>query len=495
MRYPGYCRLYDTVVRELVERGHRVSLCFGSLDYSEALSGLSDLGSRLEVRGKIARPNDDVSRLAFQLSRIADALHYLTPEMSVARSFALGRRKPPPGAFGVLASLRSLPAWAIRPALAVILGIERALPSGPDARRELEAMAPDVVVLTPLVEDVRRQGEMIRAARGLGIPSVGAIASWDNLTTSSLIPQVPDRLLVWNETQVREAVSLHRIPRERLEVTGAQPFDRWFDRAPLRTRAELLSEVGLATDRRLILYVGSVAKDYRPDAEKRFVLAWIEALRGSGDDLVSKASILIRPHPYGWAGWSPADAEAFDNVALWPQSRGNSISEPDREAYFDSLWHSDAVTGINTSAMVEAAIAGTPVFTIAAPGLEHLQTATRHFRYLLPEHGGCVMAADTLDEHVGQLSSSFAQPAAGADRARRFVKSFIRPHGLDVEATPRVVDAIERAAVSESHPRRPSTTAQTASRGLMWGWRRWRTITSARRSLGARGLDLARRRR
>ena len=42
----------------------------------------------------------------------------------------------------------------------------------------------------------------------------------------------PDQVIVWNETQKREAVRLHGVAPDRVRVTGAQLFDDWFDRTP-----------------------------------------------------------------------------------------------------------------------------------------------------------------------------------------------------------------------------------------------------------------------
>ena len=58
--------------------------------------------------------------------------------------------------------------------------------------------------------------------------------------------------------------------------------------------------------------------------------------------------------------------------------------------FFDSLAYSAAVVGINTSALIESAIAGKNVFTILAPEFRGTQEGTLHFHYLVAEHGGAV---------------------------------------------------------------------------------------------------------
>jgi len=118
------------------------------------------------------------------------------------------------------------------------------------------------------------------------------------------------------------------------------------------------------------------------------------------------------------------------------------------QVLFDTVHHSAAVVGLNTSAEIEAAIAGRPVFTILDPGTEG-QTGTLHFHYLLREHGGHVSLADNFDQHRRQLSEALA---GNDDRAarERFVRGFVRPNGLDHPVSPLVADAIEALGVREA---------------------------------------------
>ena len=90
------------------------------------------------------------------------------------------------------------------------------------------------MLLTPLIDLGSSQIDYLRAARALGIPTALCVWSWDHLSSKALIRECPDRVFVWNETQKREAVELHRVPAERVVVTGAQCFDHWFDRTPSR---------------------------------------------------------------------------------------------------------------------------------------------------------------------------------------------------------------------------------------------------------------------
>ena len=54
-----------------------------------------------------------------------------------------------------------------------------------------------------------------------------------------------------------------------------------------------------------------------------------------------------------------------------------------QDGLFRLLCHSAAVVGLNTSAMIEAAIVGRPVLTVLLPEFRDNQEGTVHFHYLL----------------------------------------------------------------------------------------------------------------
>ncbi|MGE0316188.1 MAG: hypothetical protein AB7P21_31625, partial [Lautropia sp.] len=112
--------------------------------------------------------------------------------------------------------------------------------------------------------------------------------------------------------------------------------------------------------------------------------------------------------------------------------------------YFDSMYHAAAIVGLNTSALVEAAIVDRPVLTILTPEFRDNQEGTFHFQHLLDAEAGCLIAAPSLDDHTRQLAAAIANGHSAANRA--FVERFIRPHGRASAATPRFVDAVERLA-------------------------------------------------
>jgi hypothetical protein len=181
-----------------------------------------------------------------------------------------------------------------------------------------------------------------------------------------------------------------------------------------------------------------IAPDEVPFAER-----WRCALTRAEDPAVRNAGVLLRPHPANARQWRALDPDLPD-TALWPPV-GADPSTPDyRDDYFDSMYHSAAVVGVNTSAQLEAAILGRPVLTVRTPEFAHAQSGTLHFQHLVDPASGFVQVADTLGLHVQQLGDTLSGRVNAGDATERFVRSFIRPHGIDVPAVTRFTAAIEQ---------------------------------------------------
>jgi hypothetical protein len=312
-------------------------------------------------------------------------------------------------------------------------------------RQFLREQRADVVVATPLVVLKTAQLDLARAATELGVRNVFAVASWDHLSSKGELNFSPQQVFVWNDIQKQEAVDLHHIAPERLVITGAPVFDDWFGRRPSAAREEFCARVGLRPDRPMVLYVCSGLLEGSPP-EPPFVHHWVHHLRASGHAGLRECGILVRPHFRRAREWRGVDFSGFDNVACWPPLGEVPDDLSSKNDYFDSLYHSAATVGLNTSAMIEAAIVGRPVHTILVPEFQHSQAGTLHFRYLLDGPNRLLRPANSLDDHARDLAAVLDGRDPDPDRSARFVRTFVRPCGMNVAATEQFVDALERVA-------------------------------------------------
>jgi len=316
---------------------------------------------------------------------------------------------------------------------------EELIPVDPGFETFLRDEAPDLLVVTPLVTFESYQTDYVKAAHRLGIPVVFIPFSWDNLTNKGLMRVQPDRVIVWNDLQRREAVELHGCPPEAVVVAGAARFDDFFARRPSTTRAEFLGAYGLDAAKPMVLYLGS--SQLTGPNEMELIRRWAESFRAADDPAIRECSLLVRPHPALRASWESVDMRDIGGIALsLDASRG-----ADQEL-FDSLYHAHAAVGLNTSAMLEAAIVGRPVHTLLIPGFDEGQVGTMHFHYLVEAYGGLATIARDLEEHQRQLAPILRQPPSLSNRSRAFAQQFLRPLGIDRPVAPVLTAELERAA-------------------------------------------------
>lgn len=318
--------------------------------------------------------------------------------------------------------------------------IESVVPADAGYVDYLRGQRPDAMLVTPLVNLEGSQADWIKAARAAAIPVGFPVFSWDNLTTKGLAHERPDRVFVWNEIQKQEAIRYHGVPEAQVVVTGAPRFDEFFAMRPASGRSAFFRRHGLDASQPLVAYLCS--SRFVADGEVSFVRRWIDEIRR--DSRLADCNVLVRPHPRTVEEWEDPDVRRLlaplERVSIAPSRLMNAD-----QLLYDTLHHCDAVVGLNTSAQIEAGILGKPVCTMLAPGFEGGQAGTLHFQYLLRANGGFVELSDTFEAHRAVLAAAVAG-RYDAEGSRRFIESFVRPHGLTHPATPVLADAIERLA-------------------------------------------------
>ena len=453
MRHTGALRNFASTLQALAERNHR-STSSSAIRTKRATSGsCSKLTQRLPQHHLPARSRKKTPwRFWLGLARAArytvDYVRYLTPEYDGVNSLKeRARGKAPP----LMRWFVELPIFRSRAGnrflTSALLAVERAIPIDRAVFSLVKRERPDVLLVTPLVDIGSDQVDYVKAARRLGIRSALPVLSWDNLTNKGLIRVQPDEVYVWNEAQKAEAVSMHGADPDHVIVTGAMVYDQWFARRPSSTRDEFCARVGLDPARPILLYLCS-SPFIAPD-EVVFIEQWIAAIRAAPDARVRTAGILIRPHPENRQPWHRFDAMALQNVSVWPtrrrQPRGSRIAK--------RLLRLDVSLGRRRRHQHQRP---DRVRHRRPPGLLDPDAcvspnAGRHAA-LPPSHVGrrrpAAARRRSSRRTCGRSPAALDDPEGTRRQIEGFVKAFTRPYGLDVEATPRMVEAIERLGAS-----------------------------------------------
>lgn len=453
--HPGYVRNYEDVLRSLLERGHRVHVAVlmrAKQSQDRVAERLGEEFGNLTVGLARKSERNGWRNVRWVVRAAADYARYLHPRYADAAELRARVAEKLRGSRRDLGPLLALTITAFvglagrfRGArysdclVRTCLRIERALPSSRIVAATIADFGPDILISSPYVAVGTAEADYVQSAREMGVPTAVFVASWDNLTNKGLFKTVPDRVFLWNEAQKKEAIELHRIPEEHIVVTGAQRFDAWFDQQPTSRREDFVELVGLDASRPFLLYLCSSM--FIAPNEVAFVEHLLMLIR-SNDSPIRDVGILVRPHPQNAKQWLDIDLTRFGNATVWPPSGAQPVDAHSRAEYFDSIYHSAAVLGINTSAQIEAGIIGRTVHTVRTPEFAHAHSGTLHFQHLLGEANGLVQMATSLEELIENLRLAL-EGRLDDGRVSEFVASFVRPHGREVSATSLFVEAVE----------------------------------------------------
>ena len=320
----------------------------------------------------------------------------------------------------------------------IVAALARSFPTPRPLRDELAEVAPDVVVLTPMIYPGTRELDLVANARARAIPTVGLVLSWDNLTSKATFLRRPDLLLVWNEKQRMEAIEWHGFPPARVEALGAPVFDHLFARRAVPARPDTLQSIGFDRDAEYVLYGVSSRLGLDIGGEVDIVRRLGAALRDH-ERTGSKLTLVVRPHPRNSAAF---DQDLGSNVVVMAAPDFPSTDATRRQLH-GLLAHADAVVGLNTSLFIEAAIAGTPVVAMSLRGEvspTRMPSNLTHFEHL--RHAGFVHIVTGPRDAAAEVEKIRSAGDSREAERRSFVESFVRPRGLSRSAATLVAERI-----------------------------------------------------
>jgi hypothetical protein len=309
----------------------------------------------------------------------------------------------------------------------------------------LREVDPDVVLISPSVWPKNPiEADYIHAARRLGIPTIGYVNSWDNLTSKGTVHVLPDLFIVWNEAMADEAREIHQIPSDVVRVTGAPHLDHFFEREPSLSRAEVCRRVGCPEDAPYVVYLCSsrtLIADETP-LVTRLADALARRLPGAAPTLV------VRPHPVNPDPWQGYE---HPGTAVYPSHGDQADTAKSWQEYFDQLAFAECFVGLNTTAFLEAVVADRPCLTMLSDETFDQQGRTGHFRHLLA--AGFLELSRNEDELADRIARVLSGADDNAAERRRFAAEFLRPRGIGTSARSAVADTLEELAATRGSRR------------------------------------------
>jgi hypothetical protein len=272
------------------------------------------------------------------------------------------------------------------------------------------------------------------AARRLGLPQVGHVASWDHTVGKGVIAPTVDRYVVQNEIMRDDLARYHGIAPGRVTVTGWPQTDVYHRRRPRADYEALLRGYGLDPARPLVLAMGNTPTN--APYEGRLVARLVEWWEGRRDEL----SLLFRPHP--------RDRDWRDRFAPALGREGAHVQEPsytDLDVLATLLQHGSCVVSNAGTIVLESLVNDRPTVCVlydeGAPAGESWAAKNvlgEHYRELV-ESEAFYRAHDFAELTVG-IERALRDPGELAAERARVARQVVGE--VDGRAAERVVEAI-----------------------------------------------------
>jgi hypothetical protein len=340
----------------------------------------------------------------------------------------------------------------LRPAVPAFERLYTRIGDTPAYDAMLAAERPDVAVFSRLFycDEI----PLMRAAVRTGVSTVGAVASWDNLTNKGpLLPRL-DQLIVWNDLMRAEAVRYHAYPASDVVVAGAPHHDMLYsERDQLADRATFFERLGLDPSKKLVTYAGE-DPIIAPDAP-----IYVEQIdRAVRDGRIECAQLLVRPHPQDdprrWERVRRLPGVFFDLPGKPSERYWMDMSRNDLRRLYETVRHSDVIVNVTSTVVLDAAFFDTPSLCIAY-AYSHPDTYFNspmrffemdHYRYIID--AGAARLVQSEAELVSAISETLADPSQYAAGRRRIVREIGQfEDGRSGERTAgAIIDAARRAS-------------------------------------------------
>ncbi len=274
------------------------------------------------------------------------------------------------------------------------------------------------------------------AARRLGIPVIGNVASWDHQVGKGVLSPGLDSYLVQNEIMRSDLERFHGIRPERVVVTGWPQSDVYHRPRPFAEYAALLQPLGLDPAQPVVLYAGNTPTNqpYEANYVSRIV-DWWEQSGGPG-----RFQLLFRPHP--------RDGQVKERFAAALDRPGAAVQDASYTDLGDlaTLLQQVACVVANGGTILLDGVANDRpsvciTFDAGAPPGERwadLNLGGEHYRELIDSDA--LYRADDFDGLFAAVERALARPDEYSDERRRVSREVMGE--VDGRAVERVVAAI-----------------------------------------------------
>lgn len=322
-----------------------------------------------------------------------------------------------------------------------------------------ETYKPDVVFAPTTYRDY--DTTMIKYARRNGIPSVGMLRGWDNMSSKAFLTVHPDILCVQNPTMVDEATQWNDMPSERVTVVGFPYFDSYVDPSWHMSRREVAEAIGADPDKKWIgFFVGGIFVGFLRAGDGTYHADLLDKAVLRGD--ISNAMVLASIHPGFHGEWAfETSGTAVHQIRL---TKAWNFSLSSMKLIMNLIRECDVAVDFGSSLSLETAIFDRPTVFVgfngpadhAIPWHKKISVAYEHYTHLryIFDAGGVVIAKNP-GELIQAIRTYLDEPSLHREGRKEIVKNLVGP--LDGKAGERVFLTLRNLA--DTHVRTKRKTS------------------------------------
>ena len=309
--------------------------------------------------------------------------------------------------------------------------LDKFVPLNADAAALFEKYHPDLLIAPDIVFPPDRI--FMRVASRSDVYTVGMARSWDNLTSKGVVQVMPEKLVVYTNRMVEEAIKIVGMKREDVFMAGPPQFDRYYKKSET-TREQFLKGLGISPEKRVVLtapffdrYTGSAVV---------MINGLLDAIKIG--KLPKDIQILVRYRP-----GTPPIAEGllkksenltitvpcevhFDGRGRLSTTEDFEWRKEDVDLLMNSLRFSDVVINTVSTLSVDASVYDKPVINVrfdAEPSCPPMHSVMimlpNHDHYKAIEASGGVKLVGSMDEMILAINAYLKNPALDAEGRER----------------------------------------------------------------------------
>ncbi len=287
----------------------------------------------------------------------------------------------------------------------------------------------------------RHEIPLFMAAKKLGLKNAGLLRSWDNLHLG--LKFFPDKLLVWNEVNAKEAVGLMRYKREQVEIIGPCQMDPYFKAENVWTREAFCKRMHLDPTRPILTLatIGKLVQGYDENYIADQLVSLLQSKQIPGDP-----QLIIRLHPVSryeeFLRYQDFPFVRISHITGHIPTLGWTMTQKEIIEVANLLKHSNVLLSPGSTITIEAAIFNTPTIF---PIYHHYQPAlgTYFYNTILKMHHKRLQELDLVpfinkqEDLLPAILRCLHEPEWYSEQREQLVKDYL--HLTDGESTKRLV--------------------------------------------------------